>query len=267
MPTGVGISRCFREAIFFFLCLAIGLLGVGRVEVPFVGQSFSSWSVSRTVFFFWLIWKVLDWARYGRKGLGWRMILPPVPVLPFFVFVTASLLPSFRDLGDYRYFVFGFFHLIMVLDLFSKGSRPRLLFILLSLAPGFLFLRGILSDPTLLSFSDMVRFGFPLDHPNTAGYIFAMAIPLSLVCLIKERGWLRCFSGLSLVAQFVGLALTYSRGAWAGCFASLLGLGLTQARARKVILAFGLLGSGMFRFITMKRASIFLHLSASSPST
>jgi len=230
------------KVVFFLLCVAVGLLGVGRLPIPFFGGSFSSWSVSRTVFFSWLIWKILLWVRFGRYRVEWQKILPPLPLLLFFAFVTASLLPDFRHWQDYRYFLFAFFHYLMVVDVFSQGSRPRLLLLLLGIAPGFLFLRGVLADPSVLSLNQVVRFGFPLDHPNTAGYVFSMAIPLSLAVVVNEKRWLRGLSGVSLGAQFVGLILTYSRGAWIGCLASLLGLGVGEKRMRKIISVLGLIG-------------------------
>lgn len=243
-PSGtMKLAEWWGKIVFFLLCIAIAFLGVGRIEIPPLGLRLSSWSISRTVFFFWLIWKLLLWILYGRAGLGWRRISPPPPLLFFFVFVTASLLPFFfREAGDYRYFLFAFFHYIVVADLFSQGRRAQLLLCLLGIAPGFLLIRGILSHPSVLSLSRMDRFGFPLDHPNTAGYLFSMAIPLSLAVIASVKGWIRGLSNFSLGAQFAGLTLSYSRGAWLGCLVSLLGLALMEKRFRKAIVVLGLLG-------------------------
>ena len=57
------------RGVFFFLNFSILLLGVGHFELPFGNAAFSAWSISRTTFFFWLIWKVLLWLRYRREGL------------------------------------------------------------------------------------------------------------------------------------------------------------------------------------------------------
>lgn len=123
-------------------------------------------------FFFWFLWKLIAWLRDRHEGLEWRRIFSPLPPALFFASVTASLLPYFEHPNDYRYFVFAFFHYLMVRDLFWRGSRPRVLLCLLGIVPGFLFARGVLSDFSVLNLSQMVRFGFPLDHPNTAATYF-----------------------------------------------------------------------------------------------
>jgi len=234
------------KIVFFFVCVSVGLLGLGRVELPFLGWTFSSWSISRTAFFFWLLWKLTSSLRNGHEHLEWRRIISPLPLTVLFVFVTASFVPYFEHPSDYPYFVFGFFHFLMVRDLFEWGSRPRVLLCLLGIAPGFLFVRGIITNPSILTFDQMVRFGFPLDHPNTAGYVFCMAIPISLAVIANEKGWLRSLAGVSLGAQFIGLLLTYSRGAWAGGLTSLLSLGLTERRSRKVLSVLGVVAFAIF---------------------
>ena len=158
----------------------------------------------------------------------------------FFASVTASLLPYFEQPNDYRYFVFALFHFLMVRDLFGQGNRPRVLLCLLGIAPGFLFVRGVLSDFSVLNLSQMVRFGFPLDHPNTAGYVFSVGIPLSLAVVLTEKGWFRGLAVFSSVLQCVGLVLTYSRTAWAGSLVSLLALVFLERRLRKGLLISGL---------------------------
>jgi O-antigen ligase len=231
----------WEQLLFFFLCVAIAFLGIGRVPIPLLG-GMSAWSISRTVFFFWLIWKLSLWITGRQKPQEWRRIMPPLPLLFFFIFVTVSLLPDFREAGDYRYFLFAFFHYVMVIDLFSGGDRPKLLLRLLGVLPGLLVVRGIMTDPSVLSLTQMNRFGFPLAHPNIAGYVFSVGIPLAIAVLTNERGWLRGLGGFSLGAEFVGLILTYSRTAWAACVVSLLGLGVMDKGVRRVILILGLIG-------------------------
>ncbi len=235
-----GLAAWWEQIVFFFGCIAIGFLGVGRVEISVLHLRLSSWSVSRTVFFFWLIWKLLLWIRYGWTALEWRRIALPRPLIFFFIFVTASLFPYFRQSGDYRYLFFAFFHYIVVADLFSRGRRPTLLLFFLGIMPGFLLVRGIISDPSVLTLSRVVRFGYPLDHPNTAGYLFSMSIPLSLAVIANWKGWIRGLSYFSLGAQLTGLVLTYSRGAWLGSLVSLLSLVLVERRLIKVVVFSGL---------------------------
>lgn len=230
-----GLAARWEQTVFLFGCVAIGFLGVGRVEISILNSRLSSWSVSRTVFFFWLIWKLLVWIQYGWAALEWRRIAFPHALLFFFVFVTASLFPYFRQPGDYRYLLFGFFHYIVVADLFSRDHRPSLLLVLLGVIPGFLLARGLASDPSVFNLSRAVRFGYPLDHPNTAGYLFSMGIPLSLAAIVNWKGWIRGLSQFSLGAQLTGLVLTYSRGAWLGSLVSLLSLALVERRLIKAV--------------------------------
>jgi putative inorganic carbon (hco3(-)) transporter len=75
-----------------------------------------------------------------------------------------------------------------------------------------------------------------LDHPNTAGYLLAMSIPLALGVIATERGWLVILAVVSLGLQSVGLALTYSRGAWFGSAASILLCGLIAKKYKLVLL-------------------------------
>jgi len=236
----------WEKIIFFSLCLSVGLLGLGRVELPFLGWTFSSWSVSRTAFYFWLFWKLTVSLQKGLGCLEWRRCFSPFSLTVFIVFVTVSFLPYFVRPSDYPYMVFAFFHFLMIRDLFEWGNRPRVLLCLLGIAPGFLFIRGVITNPSVLTFDQMVRFGFPLDHPNTTGYVFCMAIPIALAVIASERGWLRTLAGVSLGAQFIGLLLTYSRAAWAGGFISILSLGLTERRSRKVIFVLGVVAFAIF---------------------
>jgi hypothetical protein len=162
--------------------------------------------------------------------------------------VTVSLLPSFRQAGDYRYFLFGCLHYVMVLDLFSKGRKPRHLFALLALIPGLLVVRGLAYEPTVLNFNQAIRFGYPLDHANTAGYIFSMSIPLALAFLAGQVGWRYLIGLISFGLQILGLTLTYSRGAWLGWGVSMLFYGLI-AKKYKEILALVLFGVLLVSFV------------------
>jgi putative inorganic carbon (hco3(-)) transporter len=237
----MNLTDWWSKAVFLFLWLSIFMLGVGRIELPFPGLRFSAWSVSRTAFIFWLIWKFTSWIRDRSSLMDWARKSPgTVPI--FLMMVTISLLPSFRNAGDYRYFVFGVLHYVMVLDVFSTQKRTRALFLLLALPTGILVVRGVLYDWSVLDLNDMVRFGYPLDHPNTAGYVFAMSIPLAIGVIATEGGWLVLLAAVSLSLQSLGLALTYSRGAWFGSAASLLFCGFI-AKKYKLVLLVIILGS------------------------
>jgi O-antigen ligase len=231
----------WSKGVFLFLCVSIFMLGIGRVELPLPWLRFSAWSVSRTAFGFWLIWKSITWIRDRGSLVDWASKFPVVVPI-FFIIVTISLLPGFLNAGDYRYFVFGVLHYVMIYDVFSTRKRMRVLFFLLALPPGMLVLRGVLYDSSVLDLNQMVRFGYPLDHPNTAGYLLAMSIPLALGVIATERGWLGILAAVSLGLQSVGLALTYSRGAWFGSAASILFCGLL-AKKYKLVLLVIILGS------------------------
>jgi putative inorganic carbon (hco3(-)) transporter len=237
----MNLADGWGKGVFLFLWGSIFMLGIGRVELPLPWLRFSAWSVSRTAFGFWLIWKSITWIRDRGSLVDWGSKLP-VAVPIFFIIVTISLLPGFRNAGDYRYFVFGVLHYVMIYDVFSTRKRMRVLFFLLALPPGMLVLRGVLYDSSVLDLNQMVRFGYPLDHPNTAGYLLAMSIPLALGVIATERGWLGILAAVSLGLQSVGLALTYSRGAWFGSAASILFCGLI-AKKYKLVLLVIILGS------------------------
>ena len=234
------------KGVFAFLCFSILLLAVGRFEFPLSGTRFSAWSVSRTTFIFWLIWKILIWFRLGRRNLGLNKNSFPLALLAFFAVVTASLLPDFHEADDYRYLFFAVMHCVMVLDLFAEGERPKLLLLFLGLLPGVLVIRGILYNPSVLNFSLVNRFGYPLAHANSAGLLFAMSIPLALAVIASQNGWVRGVTLASLAAQFTALIFTYSRGAWLACLISLLGISLIESRLRKGVFALGLLGLVVF---------------------
>jgi O-antigen ligase len=212
------------------LYLSIALLGIGRLDFFLVGGGISAWSVSRTTFFFWLIWKVMTRVSFGHYQLSAYKLAIPIPVLLFFTFATISLLPDFHNSGDYLYFFFASMHYLMIVDLFSDKKNLRLVYLLLALLPGIVAVRGIVHDPSILELSQMRRFGYPLPHPNIAGYLFAVAIPLCLALAIGESGRLRKLSLLSCAAQLFALILTYSRGSWLGWLASMLFFGVTLKR-------------------------------------
>jgi len=185
-------------------------------------MSVSAWSVSRTTFFFWLVFKILLLVRAGRavgKGLDWQ---PFAPLGVFFLAVTLSLLPDFRQSGDYRYFFFGCAQAVMLVDVFSPAPRRRWLPVILGLTPLVLVLRGFAHDPSILNFSLSRRFAFPLDHANTAGYLFAMSIPLCAIVALLSRRWWRRIGVASCMGQIFALVLTFSRGAWLGWAAAVL---------------------------------------------
>jgi O-antigen ligase len=213
------------------LCLSIALLGIGRVEfiVP-GGGSISAWSVSRTTFFFWLLLKLLLLVRGGWAVTELSRLCSLAPLFLFFTLVTLSLLPDFHQAGDYRYFFFGCAHAVMLVDLFSSGPQGRWLPLPLGLVPLVLVARGFLRDPLILNFDLSHRFAFPLDHPNTAGYVLAMSIPLCLLVALVKAGWWRGLGFLSYVGQTLALVLTFSRGAWLGWAAAMLYLALTAQK-------------------------------------
>jgi O-antigen ligase len=104
----------------------------------------------------------------------------------------------------------------------------------LGLAPVILVVRGFLHEPMLLDITQMRRFGYPYDHPNTVGYLFSMSIPLGLAITLGEKGKLRILALVSCCTQLVALALTYSRGAWLGWGAAMVFLAVTMNRRREV---------------------------------
>ena len=158
----------------------------------------------------------------------------PIPLVLFFTFVTISLVPNFHPIGDYRYFFLGSMHYLMILDFSSDRKRWRLIFYLLALSPVLLAARGILYDPLVLELDQMRRFGYPLPHPNIAGYLFAMTLPLCLAIAVSERGRMRVLSLLSGSGQLLALILTYSRGSWLGWGASILSFGVMLKRWREI---------------------------------
>ena len=170
----------------------------------------------------------------AARSSGFLKHTIPIPLVLFFTFVTISLVPNFHRIGDYRYFFLGSMHYLMILDFSSDRKRWRLIFYLLALSPVLLAARGILYDPLVLELDQMRRFGYPLPHPNIAGYLFAMTLPLCLAIAVSERGRMRVLSLLSGSGQLLALILTYSRGSWLGWGASILSFGVMLKRWREI---------------------------------
>jgi O-antigen ligase len=234
------VVHWWGQGVFFFLVLSIFLLGIGRFELPLVRAGLSAWSISRTTFFFWLIWKIIILLRSGRGAIGLKKDWFPLPLLIFFAAVTLSLLPDFHEAADYRYFFFAMMHCVMVLDVFANGERPKFLLLLLGSLPGVLVVRGIVQNPSVLNLEQMNRFAYPMAHANPAGLLFSMSIPLAFTVIVSASGLLRTMTLSSLAAQFCGLVLTYSRGAWLASGVSLFGLTLMESRLRKTVFTLGL---------------------------
>ena len=224
----------WQQCIYFALCFSVLMLGVGRIESLWGRASVSAWSVSRTTFFIWLLWKVFVAVRDRQLALASGRQSIPLSLLLFFISVTLSLLPDFHGAGDYRYFFFAAMHYLMIVDICADERKARLLLLALGLAPVILVVRGFLHEPMLLDITQMRRFGYPYDHPNTVGYLFSMSIPLGLAITLGEKGQLRILAVGSGCAQLVALALTYSRGAWLGWGAAMVFLAVTMKRRREV---------------------------------
>jgi putative inorganic carbon (HCO3(-)) transporter len=220
----------YDKALVFFLFVSVAFLGIGGLNFFSSGSGISAWSISRTNFIFWLIGKVIRACRGGRGVTDFLRHPIALSLLIFFLTVAVSLLPDFHDGGDFRYFLFGCMHALMVMDLVKTGGRFRSLFLLLALPAALLTLRGIVYDPALLYFTPIqhlgfplaARLGFPMDHPNTAGYVLSMTIPLAAVLVLGRTGWVRGLSAASCAVQIFGLILTYSRGAWLGWAGAML---------------------------------------------
>jgi O-antigen ligase len=218
----------YGRGLFVAVVVAVAFLGIGGLEVSSSGGGLSAWSVSRTTFFFWLFWKLLIAIRTRQCPTDLFKQAVPVSLFLFFFIVAISLLPDFHQAGDFRYFAFGCAHALMIMDLCQEKRRSYLLLLLLGLFPGLLVVRGVLHDPSVLSLDHTRRLGFPLDHPNTAGYLFSMSVPLAVGLAITKKGWRRGATVLSAATQICGLALTYSRGGWIGGMTALLFLGMAQ---------------------------------------
>jgi len=228
--------------------LSIAFLGIGRVEFFPSGGSMSAWSISRTTFLFWVAFKLVVLARSGWAATGLSELRSLSALGLFFFAVTVSLLPDFRQAGDYRYFFFGCAHALMLVDLFSAAPQKRWLPVLMGVVPFVLVVRGLVHDPAILNVSLSQRFGYPLDHPNTAGYLFAMSLPLAMFVATASTGWWRAVSVVSCASQMFALVLTFSRGAWLGWTAAMLYLAVALRRwkyltALMIVAASGILVS------------------------
>jgi putative inorganic carbon (HCO3(-)) transporter len=236
------IIAWWGKTVFVSLCVSIVLLGTGPLDLSSFGFSVSAWSVSRTTFFFWLLWKLAIAIRYGRSQVGFREPGIPIPPILFFTFVTVSLLPDFHLAADYRYFFLGAMHYLMIFDHCADPKRWKLILCLLALLPGLLAVRGIVYDPLVLELGQMRRFGYPLPHPNIAGYLFAMTLPICLALAVGETGRLRAASLTSGSAQLLALILTYSRGSWLGFCAAIFSFGVMLKRWKEIWVILAIVG-------------------------
>ena len=230
----------WRQWVFGAFCISIMFLGIGRVEFHPALPTVSAWSIARTTFFFWLTGKTYGWflqrslddAKQIFTSLRWLWV--------FLLIAWISRLPEWRVDGDFRYLLFGCVHALLVVDLCRSENRREMIFLMLGLMPLVLVARGVWQNPAVLALSLDGRFGFPLDHPNTAGYLIAMSLPLT-VAVINSRGYpWRAFAVAALLAQLLGLLLTFSRGAWLAAVALFAFLGI--AHKQKKLLALGCAG-------------------------
>jgi hypothetical protein len=234
------VVNLWGKVVFYFLCASVALVGIGRVEIFEWGLRFSSWSVSRTVFFFWLAWKL--WLRAKKGRWEWNPASVSIPLFLFVGWVIVSLLPDLKPVGDYRYLIFGFAHYLMIADVFRDERRQTLLYYLLGITPGFLLFRGILADPSVLNLSLTSRFAYPLDHANIAGHLFSMSIPLCLSVVLRSDRWIRPLAGFSVLSQFSALILTFSRNSWIACSAALLSGGVREKKLRNFVSVLAVIG-------------------------
>jgi O-antigen ligase len=165
-----------------------------------------------------------------------------VPLFLFAGWVTTSLFPSFADLGDFRYLMFALGHYLMVVDVCGGHRRQSLLYALLALTPGVLLARGFFADPAILNLSLTFRFAYPLDHANTAGYLFSMSIPLCLALIQRGGKWYRPLAISSFLSQFGALILTFSRMSWIATCAALLSISAGEKRMRTMMSILGVAG-------------------------
>lgn len=255
-------ARTLLERLFcrWELCLRVSLglsvvlIGVGRIETSFLNISLSAWSISRTTFFFWLIGRLFFyWCARRPWNLSWSECRP---LLLFLGAILVSLVPRFSDLGDFRYLCFAVAHGLMVQDLFRGYKEQRFLILALGLVPALVLLRGLYGNPLLFDFALNHRLQYPLDHPNTAGHLLAMSLPIAAAILLTERGRLRVAAGLGGIAQLMALLLTYSRGAWFG-FAGAMVFLLAALGARREILILLLLAAVLLLTIGPLRQRVF----------
>ncbi len=230
--SGQKILDWWERGVYGALCCAIFLLGVGRLDLPFSDRTMSAWSVSRTALAFWFVLKLIVQIRRGWPSIERDAVWQFMPLFLFFAVVSLSIIPDFRSTGDYRYLAWAVAHAVMVADIFSHADRQKWLLRLMALAPLIMVLRGFIHTPEIFDFALAHRLGFPLDHPNSAGYLLAMSFPLGLAVAISESGWWRRLALLSCIGQILGLLLTYSRGAWLGWIGAMIFFGMVTKRWR-----------------------------------
>ncbi len=234
--SGQKILTWWERGVYGALCCAIVLLGVGRLDLPFSDRTMSAWSVSRTTFGFWLVLKLTVQIRRGWPSIDRAALWPFTPLLIFFTVVSLSIIPDFRSTGDYRYLAWAIAHAVMAADIFTRPERQRWLLRLLALAPLVMVLRGFIHAPEIFDFGLAHRFGYPLDHPNSAGYLLTMSFPLGLAVAITESGWWRRLALLSCTGQLLALLLTYSRGAWLGWLGAMIFFGSATKQWRYLLM-------------------------------
>jgi O-antigen ligase len=118
------------------------------------------------------------------------------------------------------------------------------LYVFLGMVPGVLLARGILDNPAILNVSLAARFAFPLDHANTAGYLFSMSIPLCLALVLSREQWLRSLAVTSASSQLGALILTFSRTAWIASCSALVSISLGEKRLRMTVAVLGAFALG-----------------------
>ncbi|MGH7888114.1 MAG: hypothetical protein ACREPG_09625, partial [Candidatus Binatia bacterium] len=91
----------YEWSVYGALCFSILLLGVGRVELGFWGQSMSAWSVSRTTLGFWVVLQLLRMIHQGLPKYRPAALSSLAPLASFFAVVTLSIFPDFRSSGDF----------------------------------------------------------------------------------------------------------------------------------------------------------------------
>lgn len=257
------INHWSERTIAIALAIAIALIGIGPMSLGAGPFSISAWSVARTTLFFWLGSKIclaISERRWPFEPGGWAR---QTPLLVFFLVSTVSLLPDFSAAGDYRYFAFACFHAVIVTEAVRDRQRLRWALLLLGVMPAVLVLRGIIHAPAVLSFDLARRFGMPLDHPNTAGFVLAVTVPLNLWCIAAVHGWRRGLALLCCLLQLLALLLTYSRGAWIGALGATF-LYLSLARQWKVALIILTIGVASVAMTPTVRARL---VSLSQPMT
>jgi O-antigen ligase len=245
----------WHNGVAIVLGVSIALIGIGRIESQTGSGSISAWSVSRTTFFFWLALTIAVLVRdRGARSLAFTRA-GMAPLYVFFLVVSLSLLPDFHSAGDYRYLAFACAHGVMVADVFTDWRWLRPILYTLGVVPGVLVVRGLLNNPALLSFDLTQRFSFPLDHPNTAGYVLSLTLPLGLWCVETARGWRRALAVISTLLQLAALLLTYSRIAWIAATVSLISYALLNKHWKSLVVTGLAITIGVFAVPALRNRS------------